>query len=446
MTRGPARIRSTIGRLTAANALLLLGGFVTGPIQARALGPRGRGDLAAILSFLAFGSVLASVGLGSFASWAAARGRRAGELLGTFSLLYLLQGAVVAALAVPVAGVLSGGHHVVREFMIIGLLLLPLGLIGTLVLEIAIGAELWGAVAAFKALNALESIIPVVVLAVAGALTVGSAAIVSLAALPVFSVPLVAVRRADPGPLRWRPQLAREGMKFGVNAWAGGLAQLTNGQIDQALMLSLTTAKQLGLYAVAVSGSTFFLLLVINPLQTAIAPRIARGDHQLVHKGVRTAVAATSCCAVAVAAASPLLVRLMFGDAFSGAIPMVVVLAFASIPLSANLMLTSACSAAGHPRLAAKAEFLAVAITIPGLLLAVPWIGAIGAALVSALAYSVTTGYLVHLSRRLFGGTWGQFLKPGRSDLTLVIQMGRARLAVWARRGGDRNAGDTSHA
>lgn len=435
----PRRLGGVVAKLTAANSLLVIGGFVTGPLQARALGPVGRGEVAAISSTLGLVPTLASLGLGSYAMWAVARGRSTGAVLGTTIALYLLVGIVVAALAVPVSSALSGGHPVVREFLLIGLLVLPVSLIGTLILDVALGREMWGAVVSTKVVGGLIAVVPVIVLFVAGALTVSSAAVVVIATGVALVIPLIALVRKRTDRLRWRKDIAREGVSFGLKAWLGGVSSVTNGRLDQVLMVDLASARQLGLYAVAVSMSTVFISLVISSMQFAMAPRVARGDTALVPKMARTTVAGSVTLASATAIASPFALRYLFGRNFEGAEPMLLILLVGSLMLALNAILSSALSSAGHPGVAARAEIYAVLITVPGLLLLLGPLGGVGAAIVSVLAYAFTDAYLLLEVKSRFGGRVLDYVLPRRDDFAFLATAARQS---WAkRRGHDRLAG-----
>src|SRR4051794_37698844 len=76
------RLPSVVRRLSITNALPLAVGLITGPLQARALGASGRGDLAAILVPVGLAPLLLSLGLGQYAGVNAARRARLGPIVG----------------------------------------------------------------------------------------------------------------------------------------------------------------------------------------------------------------------------------------------------------------------------------------------------------------------------------------------------------------------------
>jgi O-antigen/teichoic acid export membrane protein len=425
------RIARVVARLAAANSLLVFGGFITGPLQARALGPTGRGELAAVAATLGFAPTVASLGLGSYAMWAVARGRSVGGILGTTTVMYLALGALTVFLAFPLSAALSGGHTIVHHFLLIGLLALPASLLGTLMLDVALGLEMWRVVVSTKVVGSLMAIIPLIVLFFVGELTVSTAAIVTIACAAALVIPCVAVFRRERDRFRWERSIAAESVPFGFKAWLGGISSVTNGRLDQILMVDLSNARQLGLYAVAVSMSTVYISLVISAIQYAMAPRVARGESELVAKMARTTMAGSLVLAGATAIASPFALRYLFGSRFTGAEGMLLILLVGSLMIALSAILSSGVSSAGRPGLAARAEIYALIITIPGLLTLVGPLGGVGAAIVSVVAYGVSNVYLLRASTRLFGGRVRDYLVPRPDDFAFAADAART---AWSSR------------
>jgi len=127
-------------------------GLITAPLQARALGPDGRGMLAAIMVPVSLAPWVAGLGLGVFAMREAARGRSSGELIGTIGAASMLPGAIVVLLAVPIASFFSDGRDTVFTFLLIGLLLVPVALLADILWRVATGLEQWRRVIAVRGL------------------------------------------------------------------------------------------------------------------------------------------------------------------------------------------------------------------------------------------------------------------------------------------------------
>jgi O-antigen/teichoic acid export membrane protein len=181
-------------------------------------------------------------------------------------------------------------------------------------------------------------------------------------------------------------------------------------------MIRLTSSRELGLYAVAVSLAGFSIVLTAS-VRTAIFPRSARQDALLASRASRVTIGIVVGATAAAAVVTPFLLPALFGRSFDAAVPMTWILLVAGIPMAGTNVLGIVLTAWGHPKSAASAELAALAVTIPGLLVLVPLWGGIGAALVSLVAY--TTNFVVQLvaTRTIVGGSYGDYLVPGRADI-----------------------------
>ncbi len=423
-----ASLGAVVGRLAAANFALVFLSVITGPLQARALGPTGRGELAAIAVPAALIPIFFSFGLGTYATFATARDRDRGLLLGTIGGIYLVLGVGVAIGGVPLAHYLGDGHEVVTVFLVIAFAAAPLTLVGLLLLDVTIGAQEWDPVVRSRFATALLASVPIPILYALGHLTVTSAAIVTLVPVVALVFPLTAVIRWRPR-LRWSPIVARDGTRYGVRAWVGGLTNVTNARLDQLLMIRAVSAADLGRYAVAVNLSAFFITPLTTALLTSTSPRIARGETELVPRCSRLVIAAVAAVALFTAALSPLALRYLFGPGFSRALPATLVLLAASLPLALSGVFGSAVASVGKPGIAARAEIIGVLITVPGLILVLGPYGIFGAACVSFVAYSATCLYLIVRAHREFGGRLRDYLVPRPSELAELV----SRSARWAK-------------
>src|SRR5207245_1033997 len=124
----------------------------------------------------------------------------------------------------------------------------------------------------------------------------------------------------------------------------------------------------------------------------------------LVGRALRSTLAITALIAVVLAAIIGVILPWLFGGNFSGAVNMARLLLVAAVPQAGSEILASGLIGGGEPGWAARGQLLALAITIPGLLLLLPLIGGVGAALVSLAAYSVTFGFLLLRTVHRLGG------------------------------------------
>lgn len=426
-TRTQPRLSSVISRLTSANLTFVAATMVTAPLQARALGPDGRGELAAITVPLAWTPVVLTLGLSLYTHRAAAIGKRAGTLLGTFGALFLALGLVGAALGPATAALIGGANHVVRTWIIVGFALLPIGFVGTVITDVASGQNRWGPVLVYRLTPPAVLLVGIPWLYLAGNLTVASAAAVSICGgtLPVIFL-LAGARKQL--PLRFDRGMVKEAVPFGLKAWAAGLGQLGNLRVDQLLMTRLVNPAELGLYAIAVTASG----VLVNPFSSALAmgtmPRFATGDTDLIERTLRATLLGVLVVSAGVALASPVVVPLFFGSAFRGAVPMIWILLAAGVPLTGGIVLSSALTITGRPTYAAMAQLVALGVTIPGLIVLLPIMGGAGAALVSLIAYTASFSVLVLAARRQLGVRLTALLVVRPADAIMIATIIRSQI------------------
>jgi O-antigen/teichoic acid export membrane protein len=410
-----ARVSGVVALLTAARVLSAAGGFVTGPLLARALGVSGRGDLQAVIVPLSLVPAVLGLGIPAFAYRTLPRGRTAEEVIGSLGLPLLVIGLVAAAAAVPVADFLAAGRATVRTWLIVGLLATPLVLLVSLMSSSLAALERWRAVVAMTAIPFAVPFVATIVLFVSGHLTVATAAAAAIGASVLALVPAVPLLIRARRPV-FRLSLARGSLDFGLKSWLGGLAVTANARLDQVLMITFVSSRQLGLYAVATTISGAFSL-VTGAVSPPLMTRIAAGERYLMPQAVRIVLILTLGMNVIVALVTPVILSVLFGPQFQGAAEIAFVLLAASLPLAGASVLSSALQADGAPLVPTAAEAFALVVTLTGLLTLLRPLEAMGAALVSLGAYSVSFVFQVVMARRRVGAPISAFLIPSWADV-----------------------------
>jgi O-antigen/teichoic acid export membrane protein len=400
-------LRVTTG-LAGVSMVSAAAGFITGPLQARALGAAGRGDLAAILVPLMLAPQLLGLSMGAYASRESARGMAVRDIVGSLGGVLICIGAVGGTVGFLLADELAGGRSTVETFLKIGFLIMPFSLFVGLIYSLLAGMEEWRKLIVTRLIPVVFSVAGIVALYVTGTLTVATAAAVTLAGSFASSAQLMSVLRGHGRP-RFKLPIAREGVVFGVKTWVGGMASLANQRLDQLVMIPAVAPRELGLYAVAVTLSS-----VPNLLTGAVAPplltRISQGDRALVPRALRTILAAVIALNLAVGAVTPALLPLAFGSEFRDAVDMALVLLVATVPSAGVAVLMTALVAGGRPEMTSVGEFLALLITAAGLFLLLGPLGGLGAAIVSLAAYSANFVLQLAVARRMFGGRLRDYL------------------------------------
>ena len=224
--------------------------------------------------------------------------------------------------------------------------------------------------------------------AVAG-LTVGHAAAAWVIAqsIPALAFTVAAARGIGFG----RPdlQLMRETVRFGLRAWLGGLAHLLNARIDQVLMGLIATQAALGTYAVAVNASEMLFYLP-SAVATALLPVVASsGGAAGVERTLRVfrAVTIVTLAAVAVAATvGPLLLPLVFGDAYHASVEPFLWLLPSALGFAASAVFSNALLASGAPALSSLGPVTSLTVGVTLDLILIPPLGATGAAIAASAA------------------------------------------------------------
>jgi O-antigen/teichoic acid export membrane protein len=427
------RLSGVVAGLTAANALNAALTFITAPLLARALGASGRGDLAAITVPLSLIPIVLSLGIPRFANRVVPRGIAVNEVIGSLGLPLLIVGALAAALAVPAADVLSDGRSTVRLCLIITFLAAPVLLLEVLLLACLTGLARWRRLIVAQLMPFVVPFVAIVVLYPMHRLTVGTAAAFTILGALLVVVPALPLLTAGGGPV-FKFRLAREGVRFGLKSWLGGLAQLANLRLDQLLMIPLVAPRELGLYAVAtsVSGAS---TIVTGALTPPLMTRVAAGETELLPRAVRVVLTGTVGFNVLLGLMTPILISELLGTQFDGAIPMTLVLLVGAVPLAAAGVLSAGLQADGAPMIPSVAELIALVITVVGLLLLLPPLGGMGAAIVSLAAYSATFLVQLVMARRRSGVRLRTYLIPTREDLRWAADLAggivtRLRVAV----------------
>ena len=106
------------------------------------------------------------------------------------------------------------------------------------------------------------------------------------------------------------------------------------------------------------------------------------------------------------------IISLFFGSAFRPVADVARVLLVAAVILGMNRVLSAAARGIGRPLDAGIAEGLALLVTILVLAVLLPIYGLLGAAVASLLAYLVSTGWMLHKTRRALDVSIRSLISP----------------------------------
>lgn len=415
-----APLASIVARLTGLNALLMLMALITGPVQARVLGAEGRGEIAIVLTVLMLGPVLLDFGLSDYVARERARGRSLGTVLGTTLPLAITFSLIGVVLAAPLSSLLGQDRPVVEQYVRITLFATPIWVIGWMLIGAARGEQRWSILYWQRAVTAITSAAAVVGLALLGMLTVESMAIAMLAiTIPHIAVSLPILRRA--GPWRFQRELVAPALAFGSRSWVTLISSQSNYRLDQLVMAVVVSSRELGLYAVAV-GLVSVLSSFVTAVSLAVMPRVAQEGAQSVPRIVRVSALALASGLAGIALLTPVVVPLLFGAEFNDAVPIVGVLLLGALCIGISQILGSALQGHGRPQDAMRPQLVGLLITIVGLALLLDSFGALGAALVSVVAYAAVLVGTVRAAMREFETSSRMLLVPRAEDARWLIR------------------------
>ena len=219
-------------------------------------------------------------------------------------------------------------------------------------------------------------------------------------------------------------------LRFGARVWLGDIGGYVTSRLDQLIMAPLAGVDQLGLYAVAVSYSELPQVSLAIIRQILLPYQAVRSDVQ--RSSLVTRVAFSVSCVVLVplvALSSIIVLPLMFGSPYRGAVQVTAVLAVGVPAWMAGGAISAVLEGLNRPGGASIANGVAAGATVvllPGAVLA---FGALGAALVTSLSSFVALGLLVRMLRATAGLSAREVLIMKFSevpDVWHLIRRGRA--------------------
>ena len=415
----PLRVepRGSVAGLAGAGYLAMVIGVVTGPLLARALGPGGRGEVAAAVVYSTLATSVVTFGVPlAVSNDVANRVHEPGAVLATvrrFALWAVAPSLLLAA--VVVAGPLRSMSPAGRVGAAVLLAAVPVAVLAACLSLFLVGEGSLRHLARVQVVPVTAQAVATVVAYAAGVLTVASclaiavATVLLTAAIAWRSVGVTATSPLPLGPY----------VRFGLRGWLAYLAMSASIRIDQAFIGPLIGPRQLGFYAVAASLSLLPYTLARALASRAFAAVAAAEPDQRAARAaefVRLTVLVGALVSAGIAAVSPVAVPLLYGGAFSRAVVPLLVLVPGTVLLCGSATFSSCLVSLGRPGSAMVAELSGLAITGVGLPLVVPRAGIVGAAALSSVAY-VTT-FLVY--RHQLGRLGPVRVLPRPADLRLL--------------------------
>lgn len=373
-------------------------GLVTGPILARALGPSGRGDIAAVIAPATVLVLVLAFGLPTAAAYFVDSVPEDRLLVTALTFGLVVGGPVCAVLWFLAPGYLHGHSPETLTWARVMLLTIPTSVGTATVLEITRRRNPGIAWNFWRSLPLLIPAVVIVLLAVAGRLTLGSVLAANFAGAVAPFVLFASRLRSRPLP---RPSLAtlRLLMPYAWRTASAGTAMSLTNRLDQVMLVGLVTPAELGLYAVAVMTAS-----VTNPLTSglsfALFGHLRSETSELraqarFRKSLATTMLVSGTVALGLALGAPILLRIAFGSLFAPATTALRLLLPGAVAFDVLGVITTKLFSDGRPGEASWAALVGTIVTVVGLVAFAPRFGIEGAAAVTSVAWTAQVAFLV---------------------------------------------------
>jgi O-antigen/teichoic acid export membrane protein len=413
----------TIFGTAAINFAYVSLGLVVASVLARTLGPEGRGAYAAILSLPMVLAIVAGFGFPCAMLLEGSRStKETGTAFVTAALTTLLLFVPVGVASWYILPSLLDSHDArtlasARWFLVLSV---PAMVTFSLLTTAVQGTH------AFRDWNWLrlgQMVAWPVLLVGAAALHRRSAHVYSLLLAASYWLMLPAalfcLAKRSPRPWRIAPRAARRMFPYALSAWAAVLPRELSRRVDLLALAAAVPPTTLGLYAVGLTISSL-VGHAVGPAANVVAPLVAAasGDEhrRIFGRFGRFSVIAGLGSGVAIAAAAPLGVLVLFGRSFAPAIGPTLILILAGTLESVGRVLGDALMALGRPSRVLRAELAGLAVMGAGLWVSLPAYPLVGTALTCLASRAVILAVTAEQIRIALWMPRREFLVPTASD------------------------------
>lgn len=401
-----------VGRL--GGMLLML---VSAPIIARALGPAGRGETAAILAVYTILPAVLAVGVPLDVRRRVAIAA-AGPTMRGAKVLCLLAFIPSVAITAPLALTLFAEFDPSLKLAAIsGAVLSPLTMSWMIDVSLLIARRHYIGIATLQLVQPGVFVLLILVLWASGSATTEMVVAAYIAGnFANFIAGLILTRipvRGERVPLT---ELVHDGARY----YGGSIAQIAGTRIDQVLALPLIGAAPAGIYAVAATVAAVPLTLghaLAGSYFTLVARAGETERRSLQAEAIRSSLALAAVLIPLLALASWALTPILFGDAFTAAIPVACVALLGGGLQIATFVGASSLNALGYGGHFTRAQVLGLVALVAALVILGPPLGAMGVALASSVGF-VTTFMALLASARLLTPE----VLPRASDLQTALR------------------------
>lgn len=225
------------------------------------------------------------------------------------------------------------------------------------------------------------------------------------------------------------PQLAREMVGFGGKSYVQTLASTLHFRIDQYMIAAFLDPTQVGLYAIAVNLVNL-MLKVPDATGTVLYPRLAGAGSKDAHAQTSAVCRHTLFIMVVGAVCyllfGPFLIRLLYGEAYTGAIRPMLLMLPGIVLLSLYLLLTRNFTGRNRQQVNIVAACVALSVNVGLNWTLIPRLGIEGAAISTTVSYGIAALILLVMFVRESGHTVAQTILMRPAEIGGYIRQARA--------------------
>jgi O-antigen/teichoic acid export membrane protein len=197
----------------------------------------------------------------------------------------------------------------------------------------------------------------------------------------------------------------REILDYSLPCYLGNVVQFLNYRLDMFLVSALIDQRAVGLYALSVSLAQLVWLLS-NSISTVLLPKVASEQHlaarnaQLSARATRLSLWVSLMAGLSLCLAGVVMVPVIYGEAFRYSITPLLFLMPGVVAIGPAFILASYIAGIGKPRINLFVALIGLFFTIILDLLLIPRLNITGAALASTVSYSIIAVLTVWFFKR----------------------------------------------
>lgn len=413
-------------QVIAVRGIVLGTNILTGMLSAAMLGPEGRGEQTAMMVGSQFIGGVSEFGLHASLIYNIKNDPRHERLYLGWALLLGAATGTIGLIAGYLLAPLWLGRYDAKTVSVARLLLcvVPVGAVSHMMMGALEARGRFGPINRRGLMTSCATLAALAVLWQFGLLTPAtSAAAYMLPILPMCGMMWLDIR-GESGPVPPRePRLARRLLHYGLRFYGIDILTSLGGYLDQFILVLVLDPAMVGIYVVAQSASRVLNIIptsVAMVLFPSVAGRPAANVLELVGVTARVTTMATAASALGLGVLGPYLLELMYGARFADAVGPFRLLLIEAVLTNLSRILYQAFSAVGRPEIVSALECIGLGTSVASMLMLVPTLGTIGAA-VGLLIAAVVRLICVLVGLPLILGVRPPNLVLGRADIRRVM-------------------------